>query len=113
VHEVSLLENVREILEQHAISQKFTKVTQVTLEIGALSCVEADALKFAFSAVMNGSLAENAELIVTHLQGEGCCEQCKQQVVVETLYEPCILCGHPFVTITAGNTMQIKDLMVI
>ena len=113
MHEVSLLENVREILQAHAISQNFTKVSKVTLEIGALSCVEPDALRFAFSAVMKDSLAENAELILTTQQGQGLCEQCKQSVLIEHLYDPCILCGHPFVSVTAGNSMQIKDLVVI
>ena len=48
MHELSLLENVREILESHALSQNFSKVTQVTLEIGKLSCVEPDALALRF-----------------------------------------------------------------
>ena len=113
MHELSLLENVREILENHALSQNFSKVTQVTLEIGKLSCVEPDALRFGFDVVMNGSLAENAELIIADLAGLGLCQQCGLQVEMETSYDPCPHCGSSRVNIIQGAEMKIKDLIVI
>ncbi|MBK8814742.1 MAG: hydrogenase maturation nickel metallochaperone HypA [Methylococcaceae bacterium] len=113
MHELSLLENVREILEEHSVSQNFTQVTQVTLEIGKLSCVEPEALRFGFDVVMKGSLAENARLIMTELDGLGLCQQCGKQLVMETLYEPCASCGSPDVKIFQGREMKIKDLIVI
>ena len=113
MHELSLLENVREILEDHSLSQSFSKVTKVTLEIGSLSCVEPDALRFGFEAVMKGSLAENAELIITKLNGLGLCQQCGQNTAMETFYDPCTLCGNPFVKVIQGAEMKIKDLIVI
>ena len=113
MHELSLLENVREILEDHSVSQNFSKVTKVTLEIGKLSCVEPEALRFGFDVVMKDSLAENAELIITELNGLGLCRQCQQQIEMETLYDTCIYCGSPFVTLIQGTEMKIKDLIVI
>ena len=113
MHEISLLENVREILLEHAQSQHFNQVKKITLEIGALSCVEPDALRFGFDVVMKDSLAENAELFLTEVAGMGICDQCDKQVSMETLHDPCIACGHPFVTVTQGYEMKIKDLIVI
>ena len=113
MHELSLLENVREILEDHAVSQNFSNVTKVTLEIGKLSCVEPDALRFGFDVVMKDSLAENAELIISELNGLGLCQQCQKQIKMETLYDPCVYCGSPFVTVIQGTEMKIKDLIVI
>jgi len=113
MHELSLLENVREILEEHAVSQNFSIVSKVTLEIGKLSCVEPEALRFGFDVVMKGSLAENAELLITELNGLGLCQQCGQQVFMETLYDTCPLCGSPNVKIFQGLEMKVKDLVVI
>lgn len=113
MHEISLLENVRDILLDHAKTQHFSQVKKITLEIGKLSCVEPDALKFGFDIVMKGSLAENAELILTEVEGLGLCDQCKKTITIETLYDPCSICNHPFVTIIQGNEMKIKDLIVI
>lgn len=113
MHELSLLENVRDILENHALEQNFSSVTKVTLEIGKLSCVEPDALRFGFDVVMNGSLAENAELIITELNGLGLCQHCQQHTPMETLYGPCVHCGSPFVKVIQGAEMKIKDLIVV
>lgn len=113
MHEISLLENVREILESHAVSEKFSRVTRVTLEIGKLSCVEPDALRFGFDVVMKGSLAEDAELVVTEAYAIGRCRQCGQEAAIETLYDPCPSCGCPFVDVVQGMEMKIKDLIVI
>jgi hydrogenase nickel incorporation protein HypA/HybF len=113
MHELSLLENIREILENHAVTQKFSKVIKITLEIGKLSCVEPDALRFGFDVVMNGSLAENAELVISEVAGQGICQQCGLQVEMETSFDSCPNCGSPFVKIIQGADMKIKDLTVI
>jgi hydrogenase nickel incorporation protein HypA/HybF len=108
-----LLENVREILKDHAESQNFTQITKITLEIGKLSCVEPDALRFGFDVVMKDTLAEKAKLILTEIDGIGLCDKCGKRVKMETLYDPCNACGNPFVTVTQGSEMKIKDLIVI
>jgi hydrogenase nickel incorporation protein HypA/HybF len=113
MHELSLLENVREILEDHARKQNFSRVTQVTLEIGKFSYVEPDALRFAFDIIMKDSLAENAELTISEPNGIGVCRQCHRQVEMESLYDHCIYCGSPFVKVIQGAEMKIKDLIVI
>ena len=113
MHELSLLENVREILENHALSQNFSKVSKVTLEIGKLSCIEPEALRFGFDVVMKDSLAENAELIITELNGLGQCRQCHLQFEMDSLHDPCTHCGSTFVTVIQGTEMKIKDLIVI
>ena len=113
MHELSLLQNVREILEEHAISQHFRQVTHVTLEVGQLSCVEPDALRFGFDVVMKDSLAENAELNITELKGLGVCSRCLQQTELDTLYDVCASCGNPRLDIIQGTEMKIKDLLVI
>lgn len=113
MHEISLLENVREILQTHAVSQHFHKVSKITLEIGKLSCVAPEALRFGFDVVMQGSIAENAELIIIELDGLGFCHPCQRQVNMNSLYDPCGHCGNPITDVTQGLEMKIKDLIVI
>ena len=113
MHEISLLENVLEILEENAKSQGFNQVKKVCLEIGKLSCVEQDALRFGFDVVMKNTLAENAELEIIQTEGVGVCQQCGKTVRLETLHDPCGKCGCPGVVVTQGNEMKIKDLIVI
>ena len=113
MHEISLLEQVREILVEHSQSQHFSKVSKITLEIGKLSCVEEGALSFGFDVVMNGSLAEGAELLISHIDGLGYCHLCNTQVPMQSLHDPCVLCGHFDIKVIQGEEMCIKDLVVI
>lgn len=113
MHEVSLLESILETLEIQAQQQHFEKVKQVTLEIGALSCVEAQALRFGFDVVMKGSLAEQAELKIIHIKGLGYCSHCQSEVELETLHDPCLKCGRFGIDVIAGDSMKIKELAVI
>lgn len=113
MHEISLLENVLEILEEHAKSQGFSQVKKIRMEIGKLSCVEPDALRFGFDVVMKNTLVGNAELEIRQTQGCGTCKHCGQIVQMETLHDPCAECGRQGVVVTQGNDMKIKDLVVI
>lgn len=113
MHELSLLESVRDIIEAQAREQPFSQVKQVTLSIGKLSCVSAEALRFGFDVVMQGSLAEQAELVINELDGIGLCAACGQQVALNSIYEPCPLCGHPGVDLLQGMEMRVQELLVV
>ncbi len=113
MHEISLLENILEIIESHAKSQGFNQVKKIGLEIGKLSCVEEDALRFGFDVVMKNSLAENAELYINQTEGTGVCRQCGKTVWIETLHDPCRECGCPRVVVTGGREMKINELIVV
>lgn len=113
MHELSLLENVREIIELEARRQPFVKVRKITLAIGTLSCIETDALRFAFDVVMKDSLAADAELLIESVQAIGRCRHCDQQMPMQALQQLCTFCGRYGVDVLDGNSMRIKDLLVI
>lgn len=110
MHEISLLENVLEILQASAREQGFTRVARVCLEIGELSCVSEDALQFGFPAVMQGTLAEQAELQIQRVKGIG---QCRQRVELQTLHDPRPACGSFQIAVVQGREMKIRELQVV
>lgn len=112
MHEMSLCESILEILEQQALEQHYRKVKTVCLEIGALSSVEPEAMRFCFDAVMQGSLADQARLEIEHVQGQAWCMQCGKNVVIEQRYDPCPECGGLQLQVNAGDEMRIKELEV-
>ncbi len=59
MHEMSLCEGILQILEAESQKQNFSKVNLVRLEIGTLSHVEPEAMKFCFDAVTRGTLADS------------------------------------------------------
>ena len=112
MHEMSLCEGMLDILKQQAAKQNYSIVKTVFLEIGKLSNVEPDAMRFAFPVVMRGSLAENAILEITEVTGKAWCMQCQQNVVIEQRYDGCPLCESHQLQITDGQQMRIKELDV-
>lgn len=112
MHEMSLAENVLQIIEDTARAQKFTHVRTVVLEIGALSAVEPEAMLFCFDAVTRGSLAEGAKLEIINIPGTGWCLECGKSVTLSERYGLCPECGDARVEITSGNELRVKDLEV-
>lgn len=112
MHELSLAQNVLEIIEESARVQDFRRVRTVVLEIGQLSAVEPDAMRFCFDSVTRGTLAEGAELQIIATPGAGRCLACGAIVAMPEPYGLCPACGSPRLQITAGNLMRVKDLTV-
>lgn len=113
MHEMSLCENVLQIIEQQATVQKFKKVTKVWLEIGELSGVEIDAMRFCFDAVMQSSIAAKANLEIINIEGQAWCQQCRQNVAIQQRYDECPKCGNVPLQVNNGEQMRIKELEVI
>lgn len=113
MHEMSLLEDVLQIIEDNAQHQGFKQVKHVWLEIGALSCVEPEALRFAFDVVMQHSLVEGAVLDIIEVQGQAQCPACGQSVKATSRHECCSNCGQFGLHITRGTEMRVKELEVL
>ncbi|MEN9315786.1 MAG: hydrogenase maturation nickel metallochaperone HypA, partial [Pseudomonadota bacterium] len=62
MHELSLAENAIELIEMTARREGFTRVHRICIEIGVLSCVEPEALRFALEAAGTGTCAAGAEI---------------------------------------------------
>lgn len=112
MHEMSFAEGVLQILEEAAGSQNFSRVKTVWLEIGRLSSVEPEAMRFCFDAVTRDSLAAGARLEIIDVPGSAQCFACGRTVEIVAVYDPCPACGgfglHP----VGGTEMRVKELEV-
>ena len=113
MHEMSLCEGIRDIIEGQARSHTFSRVKRVRLEVGQFSGVEKPALEFAFDVVMQGSVAEGAALEMIDLPGRAMCYDCVKEVEIGDRLDPCPDCGGGRLMPTAGDEMRIKDLEVV
>lgn len=109
MHELSLVQGVVEICEQHSGGRR---VLEVTLEIGSLSGVVPEALEFCFEAVVKGTLLEGARLIIERVPATGFCTVCGVVSKMETYFDPCPCCGAHVLDLRSGDEMRVKDLEV-
>ncbi|BCX89649.1 hydrogenase nickel incorporation protein HypA/HybF [Methylomarinovum tepidoasis] len=110
MHELSLAESLREIIETEAGRQGFSRVERVILQVGALSCVEPEAMRFCFDAVMAGSVAEGGVLEIVEVPGRGRCGGCGE-AEMGALYDPCPGCGRPL-EVVQGREIRLLELSV-
>lgn len=112
MHEMSLMASMLEIIEDQARTEGFGQVTRVVLEIGRLSGVEPEAMRFAFDVGTAGSIAEGADLLLEETPGRARCPACGLETPVEAFYDPCPACaGYPL-EILQGRDMRIVSLDV-
>jgi hydrogenase nickel incorporation protein HypA/HybF len=112
MHEMSLAEGVRELIEDAARREGFSRVRSVWLEIGRLAAVEPEAMRFCFDVAMGGSPADGARLEIIDVPGRGQCPACGQATALDAIYDPCEHCGEAPVIVTGGTEMRVKELEV-
>lgn len=113
MHEMSLAEGIRAVIEDQARRHGFRTVRTVRMEIGRFAGVEKQALAFCFDVVMRGSPAEGAVLEIIDLPGRALCYDCGESAELNDRLDPCPLCGGGRLMPEAGDEMRIKDMEVV
>ena len=112
MHELSLTEDMYQLIQSKADQDGFKHVQKVMLEIGELSHVQEDAMQFCFASVMKGTCAEHAKLEIIPVPGKGECTQCGKVGALHHYYDPCQFCGAFGLIVKAGEHVRIKALEV-
>lgn len=88
-----------------------TRVVRVRLEIGRLSGVVADSVRFCFEVVTSGTGLEGATLEIVEPAGRGRCRSCDAMIELPDLIMLCG-CGSADVEVIAGTELLIKEVEV-
>ncbi|WP_206201930.1 hydrogenase maturation nickel metallochaperone HypA [Terasakiella sp. SH-1] len=112
MHEMSLCESILQIMEEQAVQQNFTTVQSVRLEVGPLSGVEIEALRFGFEVVTRNTLADGCALEILETQAQAWCMECAELVEIKERYDACPKCGSHQLQVSCGDELRIKDMEV-
>jgi hydrogenase nickel incorporation protein HypA/HybF len=110
MHELSLAENVLEIAEDRRRQAHAGKIASIALEIGQLSAVEPEALRFAMDALIPDSTAAGARVEYQLVAGSALCRGCATGFTLENLYDACPHCQSFDKQILAGDKLLIKSV---
>ncbi|WP_131739421.1 hydrogenase maturation nickel metallochaperone HypA/HybF [Actinomadura roseirufa] len=108
MHELAITESVID-----AISEQLSemRVTVVHLEIGRLSGVLPDAVRFCFELAGEGTCVAGARLEITEPEGRGTCRACAGSFAARDPLAVCP-CGSADVAITGGDGLRITGVEV-
>ncbi|MBD2692312.1 hydrogenase maturation nickel metallochaperone HypA [Anabaena catenula] len=108
MHELGITQNIIAIVRENAQGKK---VQRVLLEIGQLSAIMPDAIKFCFDICAKDTIVEGALLEILEIPGMAKCRQCGTKFYVEKPFSICE-CGSVQLDIITGEELKIKEIEV-
>lgn len=113
MHELSLMEDLVTTIEQSVRSGRVVgRIVVVHLEIGELSAVIPDALRFCFEICAKGTPLEGAELKVRSIAGRSRCGACGGEREIDFFPTPCA-CGSIEQRVIGGEELRLAGVEVI
>ena len=110
MHELSICEHLLALVEQEARRHGVTRIIRLRVEIGRLSCLEPEALRFAFDAMAPGTIAEAAKLQIDQPPIRATCKDCGTSIELESRFAPCTLCGSARLEVHRGEEMRFLEM---
>ena len=111
MHELSIAENILEIIESHRAAREFARCSSVKLKIGLLAAVDEEALRFAFEVITEDTPHRGVALEVEKSFPRARCA-CGQSFEVRELVYLCPNCGSPRARLEGGDELDILSLEV-
>lgn len=108
MHELAVTQS---IVDQVGERMAGTQVMSIQLEIGKLSGIVADSVRFCYDMVTVGTPLEGASLVIGEPEGRGHCSQCGTDFPLQDLILLCP-CGSSDVHIVSGDQLLIKSVKV-
>ncbi|MEH1925808.1 hydrogenase maturation nickel metallochaperone HypA [Nostoc sp.] len=108
MHEFGITQNIVAIVTENA---KGAKVQRVLLEIGKLSAIMPDAIRFCFDICTQGTILAGAKLEIVEIPGLAKCRQCGTEISVDKPYGICN-CGSVQLDLITGEELKIKEIEI-
>ena len=110
MHELSLAFEIVNLVEAEARSHGAEKIHEVTLVIGTLSGVDADAVMYALEFTVPGTLLEKSKFILKTEKGTGTCFRCNFNFEMDSRTQGCPVCGMIPVEVAGGTSFSVLSI---
>ena len=112
MHELGITQSIVEIALRTAEGQQAKKIHSVTLEVGSLAGVVAEALQFCYEACSKESLLEGSRLIIEEVQAQARCRDCAVEYPLTDMLDCCPACGSASGDLLCGEELRIKEMEI-
>ncbi len=109
MHELAITQSVVDMVVERTTGRR---VASVQVQVGALSGVVPDAMRFCFDVAAQGTPIEGATLEIDESPGRGSCRSCGDEFDVADLILLCP-CGSADVQITAGRELLVTSVELV
>lgn len=109
MHELGITQQIVETVLDRAGG---ARVTRVVIEIGKLSAVLPDAVRFCFEVCCEGTLLAGAALDILEPAGRARCRACAAEVALDQPFGHCA-CGSSDLDWLSGMELSIREMEVV
>jgi hydrogenase nickel incorporation protein HypA/HybF len=109
MHELGI---TQEIIALVAERSRGARVLRVVVEIGKLSAVLPDAVRFCFDLCSQDTVVEGAVLEILETPGKARCRACGGEVVLERPFGQCG-CGGSDLEWLAGEELRVREIEIV
>jgi hydrogenase nickel incorporation protein HypA/HybF len=110
MHELSIVANLFELLEEKASEKKARKITRVKLQVGVLSGVVPELLASAFDIYKKDTIANTAELKTETVPLKVQCQRCKKKMIKDDYVFICDHCGSSDLKTLSGTELLLETI---
>ena len=112
MHEMSIAQNIVDIVVNEADKHEVGRVLTVHLRVGELSAVVPSSLLFCWDLVTRGTLVEGAVLTVEEVPVRARCRDCGREFRVENHRFVCPACAGLRVEMISGRELSVQEIEV-
>jgi len=122
MHEFSRTSEIVEVVLNEAEKQHAVRVVEVEVEIGDLTFLGLEQVRFAYKILTERTIAKSSKLTIKQVRGRGTCGTCGYDGPLSYLDDPqfhmllptfnCPRCGNPL-SISAGRECIIRRIRMI
>jgi hydrogenase nickel incorporation protein HypA/HybF len=110
VHELSIAQNIVEIVEQYVPVESRAATRSVRVRVGGLSGIVPESLEFSFSAIVAGTPLDSARLDIERVPAVCRCEDCRVEFEVADFVFVCPGCSGMHTRLISGSDLQVVDI---
>ena len=112
MHEFSMALEVISLAQREAEKNSANAIQEITIEVGDLSGVEADAFESALGLLVNDSILGNASVNIIRTPGIGRCNACAYDFEMTHRMATCPKCACFPSEINGGQEFRVVSMMV-
>jgi len=112
MHEFSLAMEVITLAEKEAEKANAASISEITIEIGTLSGVEANAFETALAFLSTNTMLQNSRVQYILTKGDGFCPACSLHFEMNSRMDTCPRCRSFPSEVKGGDAFKVHSLLV-
>lgn len=110
MHEVSIIQELLDIVKEKASENNLSRIDKVHLKVGELAGVLEESLRFAYDCVSGDTIAKGSELIIDRIEATGRCDRCNITFKVGHFNKICPECNMFCSSISSGYELYLYSI---